>query len=187
VRPNAEQNAKETDHAAEIEALISELSCDDDAARSHAMSHLVALGRDASPALTRALAAERVGLRWRAAWALGKIADPATTPDLLRALEDEDIGVRWLAAEALSSIGAPALAPLLERLIHRADSVLFREGTTHVLLSHADGPLAQAVRRVLRALDHPASEVAAPVAAYEMLEEVHDRARDARPSASSSA
>jgi HEAT repeat protein len=187
VSSNAKQHAKETDRAAAIETLISELSSDDDATRSRAVHHLVALGRNASPALTRALAAERVGLRWRAAWALGKIADPATTPDLLRALEDEDIGVRWLAAEALSSIGTAALAPLLERLIHRADSVLFREGATHVLLSHADGPLAPAVHRVLRALDHSASEVAAPVAAYKLLAEVHGSAPDARSSAPSSA
>jgi HEAT repeat protein len=187
VNPDSRQPVDATDRADDIDTLLSELSGDDELARYRAVQRLVALGRAASPALARALTSGPDELRWRAALALAKIADPATTPNLLRALEDGDIGVRWLAAEALSAIGIPALVPLLEGLIDRADSVRFREGVTHVLLGHVGGPYAPAVRHVLRALDGQAAEVAAPVAAYEMLQRIPGKTPGAQSSPASSA
>lgn len=186
MKPDREQREEETDLAAEIDRLISDLSSRDDGVGAHAFRRLVALGPLASTALVHALAAEPVGVRWRAATVLRRIADPATISALLEALEDEDIGVRWLAAEALAAMGMPALVALLECLIHRADSVLFREGATHVLVSHADGPLGPTVRGVLYSLEHQASDVSAPVAAYEALEDLRSGRFDVQSSSASS-
>lgn len=171
-----------TDQSVQVGALISDLMRDEYAVRSRAVRHLVSLGHAASPALVKALGAESVELRWQAALALRGIADAATAPALLDALEDDDIGVRWLAAEALAAIGVPALAPLLEGLIHRADSIFFREGATHVLLSLTEGRLGPIVRPVLLALQHLGAEISAPVAAYEALEALERRGIDTHAS-----
>lgn len=172
---NHGENDQDIRDSAEIGGLISDLSRKDYAARSRAVRHLASLGDEASPALVRALASEDEEVRWQALLALRSIADPATIPALLDALEDYDIGVRWLASDALGAIGVPALAPMLDRLIHRADSVLYREGVTHVLYGLAESSLDPILGPVIRALDQPAAETMAPVAASDALKELKQR------------
>lgn len=169
------EHANQADRTAEIDGLIADLVRRDHSVRTRAIHHLVSLGHVASTALVHALDSDDVEVRWQAALALRRIADPVTSPALIEALEDEDIGVRWLAAEALSAIGPTVLAPLLERLIHNADSVLFREGARHVLLGHSDGRLGPILQPVLQALEHQAAETSAPVAAYHALKDLRKR------------
>ena len=52
-------------------------------------------------------------MRWRAAYALGKLNDPEAIDVLVRALTDESIPVRHAAAEALGKLGdTRAIGPL---------------------------------------------------------------------------
>ena len=54
--------------------------------------------------LVRAIRHNNLGVRWRAALALGDLGEPAVKP-LIRALKEHDQDVRWLAALALGKIG----------------------------------------------------------------------------------
>ena len=49
--------------------------------------------------LIKAIRHHNLGVRWRAALALGDIGEPAVKP-LIRALKEHDQDVRWLAALA---------------------------------------------------------------------------------------
>ncbi len=71
-----------------------------------ALGELIALGREATPALVEAASADSAGTRVLAMEGLAGVADPETEPVLRRALEDPDGRVRSGAAVALHRIGA---------------------------------------------------------------------------------
>jgi HEAT repeat protein len=102
-------------------------------ARRKAREALERVGWKVTPYLVDALTSSDVNVRWEAAKALGRIADPASAPALVRALMDESFEVQWLAAEGLIALGRKALEPLLEGLIDNPESVYMRQGAHHVL------------------------------------------------------
>jgi len=65
--------------------------------------------------LIKAIRHTNLGIRWRAALALGDIGEPAIKP-LIRALKEDDQDVRWLAGLALGRIGQAAIPQLIRAL-----------------------------------------------------------------------
>ncbi len=106
------------------------------------------MGRAASPAvplLRETLSNPDVFSRTPAAYALGRIGDPAAVPDLVRLLQDSHVRTRWIAARALGDIGPEAVAavPALEAAIKQA-------------AADEDGPdpwLVQSVWKITRSND----------------------------------
>ena len=60
--------------------------------------------------LIKAIRHPNLGIRWRAALALGDFGEPAIKP-LIRAMRENDHDVRWLAGLALGHIGERATPP----------------------------------------------------------------------------
>jgi hypothetical protein len=67
-------------------------------------------GREAIPALRKALDDKTVGVRSRACESLGEFGDEGSVEGLLKRLEDENVGVRLEAVKALGLIGATNVA-----------------------------------------------------------------------------
>lgn len=63
------------------------------------------------------------GVRFQAAQALAKFADPTTVPDLLFALREDDLWVRVAATEGLIRIGSASVEGLLTALNHQNRAV----------------------------------------------------------------
>jgi HEAT repeat protein len=131
---------------------------------------LVSIGEGAVSSLIKALQDREDQVRWEAAKALVDIASPKAASALVATLRDEEGDVRWLAAEALIALGADAIEPLLQGLVEYPGSPFIRAGAHHVFHELVPGPLEELVLPVLVALDGPAPEDRAPVAAYESLE-----------------
>lgn len=103
-----------TDLAPAIRALGS----DDLEASERALDQVVALGRDALPALEVALRREPSPVRRGVVEALGRIDEPAATGILSRAAaEDPDPDVRYEAIEVLGARGAPASGAIVEKAL----------------------------------------------------------------------
>ena len=77
----------------------------------------VEIGPDAVQPLIAALQDEVVGVRQKAAWALGRIGDTRATWALAAALRDRDADVRRSAGWALEALGPPALEPLVDAFL----------------------------------------------------------------------
>jgi len=157
----------------EIEALIGNLRAPEAVARKAARQRLLKIGKPAVPALIRALLDPVAHVRWEAAKTLSGIADPLASPALVSALEDKDHDVRWLAAAALAAQGRDALGPLLSALMERPDSDWLREGAHHVchdLVHRRADPYAA---KMLAALNASEPQMAAPLAAYDVLHALH--------------
>ena len=152
--------------------LIHALSSYNDLSRVEARKALVAMGKQAVPALIEALEdlSSHHLLRWEAAKALGEIGAPEAAPTLVNALEDKEFDVRWLAAKGLIEMNVRALRPLLKELIERADSVLFRQGAHHVLHDLAKGELRIDLVPVLIAMEGAEPGVHVPLAASHAIE-----------------
>jgi len=85
----------------------------------HASDALVKMGRHAVPILIESLGSSKDRARWRAATALGKIAEKhpehdwsAVACELVRSLSDDEEWVRQEACKAIGKIGKPALEEL---------------------------------------------------------------------------
>ena len=74
---------------------------------------LVGMGESAVPGLLEALEDPAPEVRYRAAWALGKIGDLRAIDPLIRAFNDNDSYVQWSAAEALAEINESKTVELL--------------------------------------------------------------------------
>jgi len=150
--------------------LLGNLASPQPTVRTKARTALVGLGESAVPALIQLLSHRKVHLRWEAAKALCRIADPISASALVKALDDRDSDVRWLAAEGLISLGRAAAPPLLAALLERHELSCLYDGAHHVFsrlsTKHRLGPI---VRPVLAALNQMEPEVAVPQAAYAAL------------------
>jgi HEAT repeat protein len=153
-----------------VDSLIARFLERDVCVRQRARLALEELGPAAVDGLVRALRHPLDRVRWESAKALGTIADPGSAPALVRLLRDHSTGVRWLAAEALVAIGRPALRPLLEALVRQPGALELREGAHHVLHDLLPRDSFGIVAPVLAALEHPAPELEAPVAASQLLD-----------------
>jgi hypothetical protein len=160
--------------AKSVEALIVDLAKHDATVRESARRRLASIGWAATPALIQALADKRTIVRWEAAKTLVDVADPLAAPALVATLEDEDSGTRWVGAEALIALGRDGLESLFWALVQRSDSIWLCEGAHHVLHELREGKLSDIVMPVFTALDGPAPEDAAPVAASEALDKLRE-------------
>jgi len=78
---------------------------DDADTRFEATVGVTLIGSPAVQSLTAMLRDKDPRIRWRAAWCLGWIGDPAAAGPLATLRHDENFEVRWLSAEALFRIG----------------------------------------------------------------------------------
>jgi HEAT repeat protein len=155
-----------------IESAIAMLADHDGIVRNEAREYLVRIGKPAVPALIDGLRSQSEHTRWESAKALSVIRDPRAASALVDALEDEESAVRWLAARALIGLGHNALIPLLHCVEMASDSRWMREGAHHVLHSLIRDGVADEAIPVLEALENLEPTVEAPVAAYQVLQQL---------------
>lgn len=158
-----------------IEALIRLLASDDATQRSNARGELVQMGTPAVGQLSAALKHEQSHVRWEAAKALGKIADPNAIPALLDALADDDHDVRWVAGEALIAIGPGTLEPLLQKLLQPGRPEWFYDGAHHVVRELNKSASDDVLKPLLEAFHTTEVEVSIPVAAGKVLDAMRQR------------
>lgn len=156
----------------EIQSLVELLKSNEGSVREDARSKLVKIGKPAVPLLISVLTHDDAQTRWEAAKALTEIHDPAAAPALVRALRDDNSGVRWLAAEGLIGLGEKGLDPLLHALMQHSDSKKLRDGTHHILTTINKERLSTVGQPVIDALESSEPITAAPVAAYEVLQQL---------------
>jgi HEAT repeat protein len=97
-----------------IEPLIHALADLDKTVREQAMLALSTLGKTAIEPLSGAMNAPKWETRYRAAEALGKIADEKVIKPLIRGLKDERDHVRYMAAKGLREFGdSDAIEPMI--------------------------------------------------------------------------
>jgi len=104
-------NAKTTQA---IRPLIEALGDLDKSVREQAMLALVATGKAATEPVSEAIKDPKWETRYRAAEALGKIADEKAIKPLIQALRDNRDHVRYMAAKGLKDVGdSTAIDPLI--------------------------------------------------------------------------
>ena len=86
----------------DIELIISDLTCGDDARAEAAVEGITLLGSDILPALFDLLDSTNPNDRWWALRALAVVHDPQVPPRLREALSDSDYTIRQCAALGLS-------------------------------------------------------------------------------------
>jgi len=160
-----------------VKALITQLGDDQGFVRENARLALIDIGKDAVPLLIDALVSKREQLRWEAAKALVKIADPAAIPALVKALQDEVFDIRWLAAEALIAIGKESIEPLMKEVVDQGNKSFLQEGAHHIISylipSLSKEPeLTEILKPVKNALDNSAPRAAGPAAAQKALDKI---------------
>lgn len=155
-----------------IRSLVESLASNAGSEREDARHQLIKIGRPAVPLLISAMTHDNAQARWEAAKALNEIHDPAAAPAFVRALHDENSGVRWIAAEGLIGLGKYGLDPLLHGLMRHSDSKQLRDGAHHVLAAIKRERLSDIVQPVIDALESSEPISAAPVAAYQALQEL---------------
>jgi len=156
--------------ALSLESLVGALASHDVATRQNARRALVSIGERAASLLIKALQDRQDQVRWEAAKALVDIASPKAAPALVATLQDGEGGIRWVAAEALIALGPDAVKPLAQGLVDYPGSPFIRAGAHHILHELVPGPLQELILPLLAALEGPAPEDRAPVAAYASLE-----------------
>lgn len=87
-----------------VQPLIESLADSDKSVREQAMLALSTIGREAIGPLAEAMAKPRWETRYRAAEALGKIADKQVLVPLIRGLNDDRDHVRYMAAKGLRDL-----------------------------------------------------------------------------------
>ena len=159
-----------------IDNLISLLECDEGIKCQKARRQLVRIGQAAVPALITAASNGRMMKRWEAIRALGSLGGADAINALISHLGDSEPGIRWAAADALLKIGEPALAPVLRGVISNGKSLPFREGAHHFLIDAATGtdPHTPFLEPVIKSLEEPGADLAAPVAAEVALEKTRE-------------
>jgi HEAT repeat protein len=97
-----------------IEPLIRALADFDKSVREQAMLALSSLGKSAIEPLSEAMKEPRWETRYRAAEALGKIADETAVKPLIQGLKDNREHVRYMAAKGLRGLGdSDAIEPMV--------------------------------------------------------------------------
>ncbi len=97
-----------------IEPLIHALADFDKSVREQAMLALSTLGKSAVEPLAEAMKEPKWETRYRAAEALGKIADEKAVQPLIQGLKDNREHVRYMAAKGLRGLGdSDAIEPMI--------------------------------------------------------------------------
>ena len=152
-----------------VPVLITALQSDDELLAGLAKDTLVAIGGPAVVPLTRILADSRSSdqMRWMAARALVRIADPGAIPALVAGLHDANYGVRWLCADALINLKSEGLRAVLHALATQPMTPWLADSAGHVL-RHARA-YREVVKPVLQALHSVDASVTTPIAAEQAL------------------
>jgi HEAT repeat protein len=127
-----------------IEPLIRALADFDKSVREQAMLALSSLGKAAIEPLSEAMKEPRWETRYRAAEALGNIADEKAIKPLIQGLKDNREHVRYMAAKGLREFGdSDAIDPMI---------ILLKDENNYVRMMVARGLGAIGGKKVLAAL-----------------------------------
>jgi len=128
--------------------LIEALGDNDKSVREQAMFALVATGKAAVGPLTDAMKDPKWETRYRAAEALGKLADEKAVKPLLRGLHDNRDHVRYMAAKGLAVVGdSDAVDPLI--ILLKDENPFVRTMTTRALAAIGGKKVHGAIRAAL--------------------------------------
>jgi HEAT repeat protein len=131
-----------------IQPLIESLADFDKSVREQAMLALSSLGKAAIEPLAEAMKEPKWETRYRAAEALGKIADEKAVQPLIQGLKDRRDHVRYMAAKGLNEIGdSDAVEPLIVLL--KDDNVYVRLMAIHALSTLGGKKVKAALNRAL--------------------------------------
>jgi HEAT repeat protein len=131
-----------------IMPLIAALGDDDKSVREQAMLALVATGKAAVEPLTESMKDPKWETRYRAAEALGKLADEKAVKPLLRGLHDNRDHVRYMAAKGLAVVGdSDAVDPLI--ILLKDENPFVRTMTTRALAGIGGTKVHTAIRAAL--------------------------------------
>jgi HEAT repeat protein len=115
-----------------IQPLIESLADFDKSVREQATLALSTLGKAAIEPLAEAMKEPKWETRYRAAEALGKIADEKAVQPLIQGLKDRRDHVRYMAAKGLNEIGdSDAIEPLI--ILLKDENVYVRLMAIHAL------------------------------------------------------
>ena len=115
-----------------IQPLIESLADFDKSVREQATLALSTLGKAAIEPLAEAMKEAKWETRYRAAEALGKIADEKAVQPLIQGLKDRRDHVRYMAAKGLNEIGdSDAIEPLI--ILLKDENVYVRLMAIHAL------------------------------------------------------
>jgi HEAT repeat protein len=115
-----------------IQPLIESLADFDKHVREQAMLALSSIGKAAIGSLSEAMKEPKWETRYRAAEALGKIADEKAVRPLIAGLKDSRDHVRYMAAKSLHEIGdSDAIEPLI--ILLKDENVHVRTMAVHAL------------------------------------------------------
>ncbi len=110
----------------DLYALVTELTCGDEARAEKAALGLAVYHSQAIPVLKSLLSSPDEDTRWWATRALGGIQEPQVTPLLLRSLRDKEKSIQYCAAVALREQPDITAIPALVSLLGNKDTVLAR-------------------------------------------------------------
>ncbi len=114
VRQYAAYLLGQTKNPRAIQPLIEALADFDKSVREQATLALSSIGKAAIEPLTAAMKEKKWETRYRAAEALGKIADERVVQPLIKALKDNRDHVRYMAAKGLRELGdSDAIEPMV--------------------------------------------------------------------------
>src|SRR5512138_855503 len=115
-----------------IQPLVEALADFDKSVREQATLALSAIGKAAVEPLAEAMKEPKWETRYRAAEALGKIADEKALQPLIQGLKDSRDHVRYMAAKGLQELGdSDAVEPLI--ILLKDDNVYVRLMAVHAL------------------------------------------------------
>ena len=131
-----------------IQPLIESLADFDKSVREQATIALSTLGKAAIEPLAEAMKEPKWETRYRAAEALGKIADEKAVQPLIQGLKDRRDHVRYMAAKGLNEIGdSDAVEPLI--ILLKDENVYVRLMTIHALSTLGGKKVKSALHKAL--------------------------------------
>ena len=131
-----------------IRPLIEALGDVDKSVREQAMLALVATGKAAIEPLAGAMKDPKWETRYRAAEALGKLADEKAIKPLVQGLQDSRDHVRYMAAKGLTGLGdSSAVDPLI--ILLKDDNPVVRIMTTKALSAIGGKKVLAAIKEAL--------------------------------------
>ncbi len=131
-----------------IRPLIESLGDLDKSVREQAMLGLVATGKAAIEPLSAAMKDPRWETRYRAAEALGKLADEKAVEPLVQGLQDSRDHVRYMAAKGLTAVGdSEVVDPLI--ILLKDDNAVVRMMTVKALSAIGGKKVQSAIKDAL--------------------------------------
>src|SRR5208283_4041188 len=131
-----------------IRPLIEALADVDKSVREQAVLALVETGKAAIEPLTAAMNEPQCETRYRAAEALGKLADESVVKPLIQGLQDSRDHVRYMAAKGLTGLGdSSAVDPLI--ILLKDENPIVRKMTVKALSAMGGKKVQEALKDAL--------------------------------------